>query len=361
MFVLEQALGHRTHAANLSRLVPELAGAAGVRPQFVHIAYDPGPLARITRWSNWTIRAGVRARRAVARLRRAGPVDALYVHTQVPALLLGRHLRRVPTVVSFDATPKQYDEFGEQYRHRRAPAPVERAKHALHMRCFHAARRIVTWSQWAADDLIARYGTDPAKIDVISPGVDLDLWQPAVRERADGRPLEILFVGGDLDRKGGAELLAAYARLRERQLPAVELHLVTQSPVRPAPGVIVHTDLAANSPELRARFAAADVFCLPTFADTFGLVLLEAAASGLPLVTTPVGAIPEIVAPGVTGELVAPGDVDALADALARLLGDADVRRTYGANARRLAETQHDARANAARILDAIAAARSGA
>ncbi len=114
-FVLEQTLGHITHAANLRSLV----GASDeIRPVFAPIEYDvddwPG---RVPGYGNWTVRAGLRARRAIRAIRRDGPIDAMFVHTQVPAILIPDVLRRIPTVVSLDATPIQYDELGEHYGH----------------------------------------------------------------------------------------------------------------------------------------------------------------------------------------------------------------------------------------------------
>ena len=85
--------------------------------------------------------------------------------------------------------------------------------------------------------------------------------------------------------------------------------------------------------------------------------MAEAAACELPLLSTAVGAIPEIVQPGVTGELVPPGDLDALTVALRGLLDDPERRREYGAAARRLAESDHDAETNARRIVDILRAA----
>ena len=91
------------------------------------------------------------------------------------------------------------------------------------------------------------------------------------------------------------------------------------------------------------------------------MVLAEAAASGLPLVSTDVGAIGEIVRHGETGELVPPDDLEALTLALHSLIADRSRRDRYGAAARRLAEAEHDARANAGRIaaiLESIADGR---
>jgi glycosyltransferase involved in cell wall biosynthesis len=71
---------------------------------------------------------------------------------------------------------------------------------------------------------------------------------------------------------------------------------------------------------------SADVFCLPSFAEGVPTVVMEAMASGLPVVATYVGGVPELVEPGTSGLLVAPGRSDLLAGALARLAGDAELR-----------------------------------
>ena len=110
-FLLEQALGHVTHAKNLRTNValdPE------VRAHWGLIDFEATGIAgRIPVYrSNWTVRAGVRAYREVGRMNRRTRLDALFFHTQVPAILAQRWLRRVPGIVSLDATPLQYDELG---------------------------------------------------------------------------------------------------------------------------------------------------------------------------------------------------------------------------------------------------------
>ena len=111
-------------------------------------------------------------------------------------------------------------------------------------------------------------------------------------------------------RKGGDLLIEAVRALRaEDSLPIVELHLVTGAEVSEEPGVFVHRGLTANSHRLIEQYHLADIFCLPTLGDCLPMVLAEAAAAGLPLVSTDVGAIHEIVVPGVTGALVPPGDL----------------------------------------------------
>lgn len=358
--VLEQTLGHVTHGKNLRRLVPTIDGVAA-RFLPVEFAVD-GPAARIPGWSNWTVRAGLRARRIVSTTwRRDGRPDAMFVHSQVPAVLLGRALTTVPTIVSLDATPQQYDELGEFYAHDRGPDWVERIKFRLNRRCFERAAHIVTWSEWARQGLADDYGVDPGTITAIAPGVDIEQWRhpggDARHGRTDG-PLRVLFVGGDLRRKGGDLLVEAARRLRDDPgVPDFEVHLATTADVEPEPAIVVHRGLTANSPELIALYHDADVFCLPTLGDCLPMVLAEAAAAGLPLIATDVGAIHSIVRPGETGELLPPGDGEAVTAALRRLLVDGDLRRRYGTAASELARREHDARANAARIVDLLAAA----
>ena len=171
-------------------------------------------------------------------------------------------------------------------------------------------------------------------------------------------PLRILFVGGDLDRKGGRLLLAAADRLRARaDVPEFEVNLVTPSNVDETDGVVVHRDLTPNSPALIEQYHRADIFCLPTLGDCLPMVLAEAGAAGLALISTDVGAIGEIVRSGETGMLIEAGDVDQLESALHALLTDDELRARCGQNAEALIRASHDASANAGRLIAVLAAA----
>ncbi len=355
-FVLEQTLGHVTHAQNLRALAAEGVPFEAV---FAPVAYDVDRLpAKIPGYGNWTIRAGIRARSAVRDLKRGGPVDALFVHTQVPAILLPDVLRRIPTVVSLDATPLQYDELGEHYDHATQSRPVEKVKWRLNRDCFARAKAIVTWAQWTKDALVAHYEVPADKVTVIPPGVRVDQWTIDRAASEAGAPVRVLFVGGNLERKGGPELLEAVRRIRAGGAD-VELDLVTQDDAPNEPGITVHRGLRPNTPELIALYRRADVFCLPTRGDCLPMVLSEAGAAGLPLVSTDVGAIGEIVRDHETGLLVPVRDVAALATALGELAADPELRSRLGANASDLVRRDFDAAANARRLFDLLVAVAS--
>jgi glycosyltransferase involved in cell wall biosynthesis len=358
LFVMEQTLGHVTHTKNLQALVP---GDGELVPEFVLVPFATGRWSP-PGWSNWTIRAGLRAGAALlARRRRAPRPAAMFVHTQVPAVLLGPWMRTTPTIVSIDATPQQYDELGEFYAHARSSPRVEALKHRANRAAFRRAVHVVSWSHWGKCGLVQGYGVDPDNITVIPPGVDVDRWRRPGTQRTPG-PVRVLFVGGDLRRKGGELLIEAVRALRARpDLPQLELHLVTGAELTDEPGVVVHRGLTSNSDELIAQYHAADIFCLPTLGDCLPMVLAEAAAAGLPLISTDVGAIHEIVRPGETGELIAAGELAALTDALERLVACGDLRARYGAAARALAVAEHDAGHNARRIASLLAHAAAAA
>jgi glycosyltransferase involved in cell wall biosynthesis len=338
----------------LRSIIPSIPA---IRPTFLPIAFGvDGLAARVPLYgTNWSVRAGVRARAAVRRANRADPLDALFVHSQVPAVLLGRWMRRIPTVVSLDATPLQYDELGEFYSHDVGNARLERIKRSLNIRCYTNASRIVTWSTWAKNGLVDDYGVSPDHIVVVPPGVWCERWttpDPGVVTRTADDIVRILFVGADLARKGGDVLLAAFAELRAEHGDGVELHLVTKSEVAPTSGVHCYANLSPNSDELKALYHRCDVFCLPTRGDCLPMVLSEAGATGLPLVSTGVAAIPEIVQDGSTGLVVPAGDIGALAAALSKLVADAPLREQMGARARALVEQSFDASKNAAAVVE---------
>src|SRR5262249_37290531 len=152
----------------------------------------------------------------------------------------------------------------------------------------------------------------------------------------------LLFVGGHFARKGGRLLLDVF---RERLRGRCELDLVTRDDVPEEPGVRVHRGLQAGTPELLALYAGADVFVLPTRGDCFSIASIEAMATGLPVVVSAVGGIPEIVEEGESGHLIAPDDASGLIAALESLLSEPGRRAAFGRRGRQLAETRFDARA----------------
>ena len=356
-FVLEQSLGHVTHADNLRAIISD---DPLVRPCWLPIPFDvSGASARLPLYgSNWTVRSGIRARQAIRRAHAEAPLDALFIHTQVPAVLAWDWLAKVPTVVSIDATPRQYDSLGAHYNHEVGGPRVERAKWRLHRRSFARAAAIVAWSEWAKAGLVADYEVAPEKVTVLAPGVRCADWADHRRRARTQSTVRILFVGGDLERKGGLVLLDAFRRLRGDEAGAgsldVHLDLVTQTHVPTEPGVSVHHGLRANSQPLKDLYHAADIFCLPTMGDCLPMVLSEAGAAGLPLVSTAVGAIAEIVRDDETGLLVPVADADALEGALRRLVADAALRRRLGAGAHALVHAQFDAETNAHALLQLL-------
>jgi glycogen(starch) synthase len=165
---------------------------------------------------------------------------------------------------------------------------------------------------------------------------------PVLWDTADSAPasewVEILYVGWMIEAKGVRELLRAL-----QQVPATRLTLVGPSepafaaslePLLKTLGDRVRVLPARPRAELAPLYAAADIFAFPTWREGFPNVVLEAMAAGLPLVTTPVGAIPDIVRAEVDALLVPVRDVEALAGALRELANDPSRRRAMGAAAR---------------------------
>lgn len=349
-FIIEQALGHITHTQNLQTNVPHdrtIAAHWGLIPW-----ETAGLAARIPVYnSNWTVRAGIRARRSVARMVEQHRPDALFFHTQVPAVLTTSWLKRIPSVVSLDATPLQYDSLGATYQHAAGPRWLEHQKWKLNRDCFNAARTIVAWSQWAKQGLVADYEVSADKVEVIPPGVNVSAWARPTPRRLHEAPVKILFVGGDFQRKGGPLLLEAFHMLQPMQ---IELHLVTRANLPPQPGVFVYHDLQPNSDVLKRLYHACDIFCLPTHGDCLPMVLSEAGAAGLPLVATQIAGIPEIVRDGETGWLVPPGDVAALAAALKHLVTHPELRLSQGQRVATLVAHEFDAEQNARRLVQVL-------
>ena len=359
-FALEYSLGHATHAENLKNA---LKTDACVCPTYIDLPFQntPGWWSRLPGVrSNWSLRASLGA--YVGLRRRARSLDAAFFHTQVTALLSTGLMRRVPSVVSLDATPVQIDALGSSYRHVPSRSQrIEALKRRLNTRAFAAARLLVSWSQWAKQSLVADYGMPADKIVVIPPGIDTERWKFSRTPPTGTGPLNLLFVGGDFARKGGDTLLEAF-----RQLPEnldTHLHIVTRT-VCAAEGlrnVHLYRDLAPNSEALLRLYAEADLFVFPTRGDCLPLAVMEALSAGLPVITTSVGALPEAVTHNEAGLIVPRGDPHALAEAIRTLNTDPRLRASLGHRAREVALERFNAATNYRRLIEVVHTVAEGA
>jgi glycosyltransferase involved in cell wall biosynthesis len=192
---------------------------------------------------------------------------------------------------------------------------------------------------------------------VIQPfGVDVAAFRPSdAKERAvRSRPLRCLYIGQISHRKGVRVLLHAAQRLRQRSIhfdlvgPLVSPEVLERVPENVSwHGASVYGDV----PEL---MRGADVFVLPSIDDAYGLVVVEAMASGLAVVVTDHAGASEVVTDRVDGLLVPAGDVLALADAIERLHDDPEGRLAMGLAARRRVENTHSWEDYGASVLSTI-------
>ncbi|MFO7546974.1 MAG: glycosyltransferase [Trueperaceae bacterium] len=224
---------------------------------------------------------------------------------------------------------------------------------ALEQQIYLHAERVLVRSRHVARSLEEHYAVESARIRCVYAGSNVPMLRP-YSERTPAVSKDILFVGMDWERKGGPDLLAAFRRVRDRH-PDATLTLVGEAPEMSEPGVRVLGRL--GSERLDRLYAEAAVFALPTLREPFGIVFVEAMERGLPIVATTVGALPDMVEDGVNGYLVEPGDVDALADRLNRLLDDPEARIRQGAAGRRIVEDRYNWDAVGTAIADEVRSA----
>ncbi|MBL8138823.1 MAG: glycosyltransferase [Acidobacteria bacterium] len=201
--------------------------------------------------------------------------------------------------------------------------------------CFIAASEAIA-------GILAADGIPRARITVVHDGIDVDRVThiPAANLHQEfwfphGSPV-LVNVGALVPHKGQKFLVDAMARVR-RSVPDAQLVIFGEGELRPALeaqirelGLHKHVVLAGFRDDVLALTKSADVFVMSSVTEGLGSTLLDAMAMGLAIVGTRAGGIPEAVVDGTTGLLVPPGNSEALADAIVRLLGDATSRRRMG-------------------------------
>ncbi len=194
------------------------------------------------------------------------------------------------------------------------------------------ADMIIAVTRLEADFLVKVAGADPNKITVIPEGVDLNLFKPKT-DKLEPENI-ILFVGRIAQEKGLIYLIKAVPRVT-KVFPSISVLIIGEDQgiqenlMKAIENLRVGKKIHFLGPkfgyELARTYRKARIFVLPSIYETFGLAILEAMASGLPVVATRVGGIPELVDDGSNGMLVSPRSHEALAEAIIKLLSDPDL------------------------------------
>jgi glycosyltransferase involved in cell wall biosynthesis len=221
---------------------------------------------------------------------------------------------------------------------------------ALLSEMVHEAQFVVAVSDYSRDLLAEMCAEDEAKIIRIYNGIELDDFpRTSVKQRS---PLRVLSIGRLIEFKGFQHLIGACALLKAQEVP-VETHIVGEGPLRAdLEAKIVQEGLqdqvkllgVRSQEEIKHELAAADLFVLPSIVDPVGAsdilptVITEAMACHLPVISTSVTGIPEMVAHEQTGLLVEPSDEAALAAAISHLSATPETRQRMGDAGRQRAE-----------------------
>ena len=346
-FVIERALGHITHAENLRHWIdkdPEVV------PRWLMIPHHAEDIWHKFPGLPFSVRLSLRARDAIQQTLLDQPLDGLYLHTQGLSLFSLGFMTQIPTVISLDATPMNFEAIAAAYDETPSTGIANRIKTAWFRSAFARARGLVAMSDWVKSSLVRDYAVAPDKIRLIPIGVNIQQWQFVPKMPAPGRRLRLLFVGGDFDRKGGPHLMHAF---QHGLADFCELDIVTtKPPARSGNHVRIHTRLTPNSPLLRKLYADADLFVLPTRGDATPIAILEAMATGLPVITTKVGAIGELIEEGVTGHFVPPAAPQRIVEVITSLAARRDALPAMGQAARTVVERNFNAEINSKGVID---------
>jgi glycosyltransferase involved in cell wall biosynthesis len=280
---------------------------------------------------------GFRWRRKLRRIIELEQPTLINAHMPVPGLadVAATVAGRIPFVVTYHTGSMKkgnpaVDLLVEAYERLQLPRLLRRAD------------SIICSSKFVREDFL---GSWAYKSTTITPGADESVFKPGRRPARAESARTVLFVGSfgpSYRHKGLADAISAVAELKPRY-PRITLKVVGDGDVEHYKELMRKLNVVANVEFLGtlepAQIAGvcreSDLLVLPSSNDSFPMVIVEAMAAGLPVVSTNIGGIPTVISSGVNGLLVEPHDVPALAGAMEQILGDPKLAAKLGRAGRR--------------------------
>ena len=277
----------------------------------------------------------------IRRLLRTHTYDAVHVFFSLPtgALLPFLDLRGIPVVVSLRGSDVPgYDP------HNRALQVSHRVLAPLTRWIWRRADHVVAVCESLGQLALRTY--PELRYTVVPNGVDLNLFHPATGTRTSPlAPVRCLAVARLIERKGLGDLIRAMALLERGRFHleivggGADERVLRDLAAQLGVAQDIHFAGPLDRPQVAQRYREADLFTLPSAAEAFGNVFAEALASGLPIVGSQIGGIPDLVEHGTNGLLVTPGDIAALAGAIRYLADDPQLRQEMAQRNRAKAES----------------------
>ncbi len=345
------ALGHRVDVVTMSfKGLPKQEVVDGVR-----IFRTPAFRRKMATCSTPEMLSYVLgAARFVLRLTRRETYDIVHCHFAIPTgplAVLVRRRRKLPFVLTChgsDIPGYNQDRFTLAHRFTRRP-----------LRFILSRAAAVTSPSQFLKGLIEQQLGDYG-VRVIPNGIDISQFTPVEKKKI------ILMTGRLLPRKGFQHVLRALEGIETD----FEVHIAGDGPMmdelrqiasRVKTKVVFHGWLRSNGDELLRLYAEAAIFCMPSAAESFGMVFVQAMCAGCAVLGSTAGAIPDVVQDGVTGLLVPPGDVEAIRKVLRTWMARPDEAEALGRRARQRVLDCYDWRGTARQFAELYEKVRSGA
>jgi glycosyltransferase involved in cell wall biosynthesis len=400
LFFIEYGMGHKTHHRFLEehldrdpRFNPTLIrlywmdDLADWLGRYHLLPFRDGGLDF---WTWWVFQFKRQQVRYLLRRYDPNELDLVYIHTQTAATSILDLPRHVPAVVSIDLTWKL--AFQESRYHN---SPLLRATLELERRIFERSDLVISFSDWAAASVIDDYGIPASKVKVVRNGVTLPPPMTGIRNghspngyspnghAANGHAnghiggnghvspnghhgangngkyhgedlLKLGFIGNGFLRKGGDLLLKVH---QEQFADLAHLTLVTGDPPKGLNG-LRNVEVRTEVPWIELMTSVLpgfDLFVFPTRFDYSPYAVIEAMSAGVPVISTRVGAIPEMIEDGVGGFLIEAGHEGPLAERVSWALEHRAQLPAMGERGRERAATHYAAESNYPQLLDALA------